>query len=144
MKRGCEGFTVFEMLVVLFIVGFMMSIVSLLPTAHVQSGVEERIFFEQLRNEMNYAQEVALIENVAVNVAFVQSHNEVRLTDSRGDIVQRMLSLPSDWRLRTNFDFSYLPNGHITYFKTIEFEHEPTGSIRKIVMQLGSGKFDIK
>ena len=102
-----------------------------------QAPLEERIFFEQLKNEMNYAQEVAILQNMIVEVQFKESGNGIVFGN-------RILEVPHNWRVGTDFTFRYLPNGRVNGFKAIYFEQTETGQQRQLVMQLGSGKFEIK
>lgn len=130
-----HGFSLIESVIVLLLVGVALSVIAFRPTTDF-SPLEERIFFDQLRSELHYAQEVAILQQVPVRVEFDES-GEVRFGN-------RQLDLPTDWQVQTPFAFDYLPNGHVSYFRTIVLEHVPTQHIRRIVMQIGSGQFEIK
>lgn len=132
MKRG---FSLIESILVLLLIGIMLSLF-LFKAPHDFSPIEERIFFDQLRSELNYAQERAVLQQEAVLVRFEASGSV--------SFGQRRLLLPDGWQVQTPFVFEYLPNGHVSYFRTIVLEHIPSQHERRIVMQLGSGKFEIK
>lgn len=131
------GFTLIETLLVLVLVGIALWMVTIRPMSSFQAPLEERIFFEQLKNEMNYAQEVAILQNMIVEVQFKESGNGIVFGN-------RILEVPHNWRVGTDFTFRYLPNGRVNGFKAIYFEQTETGQQRQLVMQLGSGKFEIK
>lgn len=124
-----------ESILVLVLVGIALTLLTF-RSPYDFSPIEERIFFDQLRSELNYAQEVAILQQEPVLVQFT-AEGDVRLG-------YRQLALPEDWAVQTPFSFEYLPNGHVSYFKTIVLEHVPSQHERHIVMQLGSGKFEIK
>lgn len=135
-----KGFTLVESLLVLCLLGIVLSIVWITPSAQLQTSLEERIFFDQLKSELYYAQQYAVLHNEATSVYFDAEQATVQVETHE----VRYIDLPSDWAIQRTFSFRYLPNGHVNYFRTVAFEHTPTGRQRKMVMQLGSGQFEIR
>lgn len=137
-----KAFTLIETLIVLVIVSFLVVCLSFLPKKNWVHQIESKLFFDQLKSELNLAQEAAIIQGYSVSVHFQEDCVQFR---SIGSIMTyKRLDYPSEWKVTSPFSFIYGPTGRVLSFRTVRFQNSSTNSIVNIVFQLGSGKFEIR
>lgn len=139
-----QAFTLVEALLVLFIMGFMLLVLTITPQQKMTNSINDRIFFDQLVSELNLGQTLAITHNQALRVNFSMTGQTVSFELIESNYPSTQLYLPSNWRLKRNFQFIYLANGRINRFDTVTFYHTQTSKTVSIVFQLGSGRFELR
>lgn len=131
-----KGFTLLESLFALVIIAFIWVLMVRIPYARWQDSVESRMFFDQLEAQLNLTQQDAITYRQTQTIRFDARQQSIRFPN-------KILTLPQNWNLSSNYSFYYLPNGRVDQFRTVTIHHS-SGKRMAIVFQLGSGKFEFK
>lgn len=142
--RTKSGYTLLESLLVLLIIGFMLVIFTWIPNNHLMDSINNRIFFDQLTQELNDAQTQAITRNQTIRVLFNQTHQLLSIESLDSAQVLTYLYFPEDWQIKKTYSFFYLANGRTNRFDTITFYHQKENKSISLVFQLGSGRFEIR
>lgn len=139
-----KGFTLLEMILVLSIVSLVMMTLRLIPAKDWQASMEARLYFEQLRAELEQAQQLALTTGYQTVIYFDPSRNCVWLRPSSPYVENTQLFTPEPWQLMTPLRLNYLPTGRVGTFSQVNYRNIQTGEVLSITYQLGAGRFEVK
>jgi competence protein ComGD len=137
-----NGFTLIEMMIVLCILTAVTSIVFVSYQSLHERQQTER-FFEQLKKDLYFAQQTAMIENTGIQVLFDQKNDNYKVTKSTIPILER--SYDSDILIESGslgLKVVYLSSGNISEPGTINIK--TGGDTYDLVFQLGRGRFHIE
>ncbi|AKS38897.1 competence protein comGD [Anoxybacillus gonensis] len=136
-----RGFTLIEMLIVLFVVTSIMSF-TVPPLQHVLAERQLQYFLEQFQNDMLYAQQYAISrkKTVAIIFSFDTCRYQVKEGGTFGkELFARSFPSPFQFQMATlSPPLYYYPNGNVNKAGTLLVAY---GSKKyKIVFQLGKGR----
>ncbi|MCL6615948.1 MAG: prepilin-type N-terminal cleavage/methylation domain-containing protein [Anoxybacillus ayderensis] len=136
-----RGFTLIEMLIILFVVTSIMSF-TVPPFQHVLAERQLQYFLEQFRNDMLYAQQYAMSrkKTVAIIFYFDTCRYQVKEGGTFGkELLARSFPSPFQFQMATlSPPLYYYPNGNVNKAGTllVAYGHKKY----KIVFQLGKGR----
>lgn len=140
LNKNESGYTLFELIIVISILGIILLIA--IPSYHSISQANEiEQFFEQLQEDLYYTQMTAISRGKPIMLLFVTS-SQYQIRISNQAILKR--EFPSDisvekGTLETKIEFN--SNGNIRKPGTI-FIKTPKGKY-KLTFQLGKGRFEV-
>jgi len=135
------GFTLIEVLLILFIIVVML--MSLPPLFHsVQDTINEKYFLQQYKEDLFYAQSLAISRRRTVYYQYDSNKKTYKITDHRGNVyLQRQV--PDDVVISHGHlaKFHFLGDGNISSFGNIWVQ--VNGKTYQIFISIGSGRFEI-
>lgn len=139
-----KGFTLFEMILVLSVIGLVMLTVRVIPASDWRASMEARLYFDRLRAELEQAQQLAMTSGSRMTIQFDASRNCVWFRPASPYIDEYQVFTPEPWQLQTTFRLSYLPTGRVGNFNQVSYKNTQTGEYLYVTYQLGAGRFEIK
>jgi competence protein ComGD len=143
-KRGSEkGFTLIEMLIVLFIV-FSATGIALISFQKLQEHKQTEYFLEQFKEDLYFAQEYALSRHKTIDVHFYPEEYRYTVGPSAGPIILNRKynkKITVDAHVFANL-FRYKSNGNVSRFGTIKIKTAATEYL--LTFHIGKGRFQIE
>ncbi|MGX7109373.1 competence type IV pilus minor pilin ComGD [Facklamia miroungae] len=141
-ENSKSAFTLIETLCVLSILCLLLILLSFFPYQKIKDSYQIKVFTDQLKSQLYYAQDRAIIRQAPVQVVFSKTGTIFFWQiDSREMISQ--LRAPSNLSILSSFSFYYLKDGRINDFETVFFLDDD-GNYFELIFQLGSGQFDFR
>ena len=139
-----KGFTLLETLITLGVLSLVLLLFVYQPRKDWQREISTRQFFDELSHALHYAQEVAIVSGYAVHVRFRATENVIQIIYPPEVTDSKMIILPENLDLRSNWQFYYDRHGRVNTFGRVTILESGTNKRYEVVFQLGSGKFDIR
>jgi len=143
-SEGEKGFTLIELLVVLGSLS-MLLILANTVSANAMDIYERKVYIEQLKKDIYYAQTYAIEKQTRVNLKINTAKNEYNVSSfTSGSILKSGIEVHSiKFKPVGNITITFNTNGNILSPTTIYFADQNNNLIYKLVFQLGRGRFYI-
>lgn len=138
-----KAFTLAETLIVLGTIAIVLIVYQPGMYHGLHEAMEENIFIEKLSQNLSYAQQRAILQNISVNVSMSKSSQSIIFQDL-SQSPYRIIQLPHHLYLTHSFTIQYMKTGRIGSYEPIRFVDIEGQEQFQFTIQLGSGQFEVK
>lgn len=144
MRRSELGFSLLESLLVLALLSICLVCLRFTQPIDFKQSIEGRLLFETIAQELQTAQQTAILQKVDIRVDFDAYRQEVRFTEMRTPRESYQLRVPEPWQIEHSYAFTFRRDARTTNFKSIHFINMQDNTRVSFVFQIANGRFCIE
>jgi competence protein ComGD len=140
--REEKGYTLVEMLLVLFMTGILLTwvVFSVNPT---KVSTDEKVFVSQLQSDLAYVQSYAFRYQIPVRLTFYPENGSYIAKNVLNEtLFNRKLQEGFEIKSSTLYDITFYPNGNTNRFGSINFARG--GTKYQLTFQIGQGRYYVQ